>query len=334
MASPNLIEQATRRLAQLQRSGVKPSGLLIGGIRHPAVASDQTTAAPRTTSVGDEPAVRASVPSVTIDLRAISAAGFVTPDAPRSALQEQYRAIKRRLIQNAVGQGAATPVRGNLVMVTSALPGEGKTYTSINLAMSIAAERDCTVMLVDADVANPSIFRTLRISGEVPTPNGTPSPGLLDVLEGKAALSEAVLRTNVEKLTLLPAGGYHPHATELLASDGMRLLLEDMATRYPDRIVVFDSPPLLPTTEAAALAAHMGQIVIVVQADKTLRKEVESALAAIDSCPLRWLLLNQARGASGAAYGGYGYGYGSAARRHEYGAQTDSARESVQKESS
>jgi Mrp family chromosome partitioning ATPase len=136
-------------------------------------------------------------------------------------------------------------------------------------------------------------------------PNG---PGLLDlVLDDSLDMSSVLLKTNVEKLTILPSGTPHPRATELLASDAMVRLLEDMAARYPDRIIVFDSPPLLITTESRVLATHMGQVVIVVHAGKTLQSEVKQALATIDSCPVKLLLLNRA---SSLFKGGYGYSYG------------------------
>jgi len=176
--------------------------------------------------------------------------------------------------------------------------------------MSIAAELDHTVMLVDADVARPSVLRTLGLA---------PSPGLLDVLKGEAEFADVLLRTNVDKLSVLPAGSYHRQATELLASEAMNRLLDDMATRYRDRIIIFDSPPLLLTTEARVLATHMGQIVMVVQAGRTSQADVQHALSTIESCPVRMLVLNRAA-AEGAGtygyggYGGYGYGYG-----HGYG---------------
>ena len=185
-------------------------------------------------------------------------------------------------------------------MVTSSLAGEGKSYTSVNLAMSIAAELDNTVMLVDADVARPSVLKMLGLP---------PSPGLLDLLEGTADMSSVLLRTNIDKLTVLPSGTPHGRATELLASEAMRLLLEDMAERYPDRIIIFDSPPLLLTTEARVLATQMGQIVMVVQAGKTLRSDVIRALSTIDACPVRMLLLNKSQTETVSGYG-YGYGYG------------------------
>jgi exopolysaccharide/PEP-CTERM locus tyrosine autokinase len=245
---------------------------------------------------------------VDLDFGALVAMGLLAPGAPRSRVADQYRVIKRPLIKNAVGKGAATLNHANLIMVTSALAGEGKSFTSLNLAMSIAAEFDHTVMLVDADVARPSLLRMLGLP---------PGPGLLDVLEGRLDLSDVLLRSNIDKLTLLPSGTPQPRATELLASESMRQLLDDMARRYPDRIIIFDSPPLLLTTESRVLATQMGQILMVVHAEQTPQGAVQQALATIESCPLKMLLLNQSRGDETGAYGynygygeGYGYGYG------------------------
>jgi exopolysaccharide/PEP-CTERM locus tyrosine autokinase len=254
------------------------------------------------------PAVSAPRPVVTtsrrvdLDLPRLAALNFVTPGSPRSRIADQYRVIKRPLIANALGKGAAPVAHGNRIMITSSLPGEGKTFTAVNLALSIAAELDTTVMLVDADVGRPSVLKTLGLA---------PGPGLLDVLEGRATMPEVLLRTNVDKLTLLSAGTLHDRATEVLASDGMHTLLQEVAQRYDDRIIIFDSPPLLLTTEARALAAHMGQIIVVVQAGHTSQSDVQTALATIEFCPVKLLLLNQARGSKLDAYAtGYKYGYG------------------------
>jgi protein-tyrosine kinase len=131
------------------------------------------------------------------------------------------------------------------------------------------------------------------------------------VLDGRADMSSVLLKTNIDKLTLLPSGTQHARATELLASDAMTRLLDEMGRRYPDRIIIFDSPPLLLTTEARVLATHMGQVVVVVHAGKTLQADVQSALATIEICPVRMLLLNRAEAAAEGSYGyGYGYGYG------------------------
>jgi protein-tyrosine kinase len=197
---------------------------------------------------------------------------------------------------------------GNLIMVTSSLPGEGKSFTAINLALSLAMEVDYTVMLVDADVARPSVMRVLDL------PQGQ---GLLDLLvDDQVEMSQVLLRTNVDNLTLLPSGSPRDSATELLASSAMTRLIEEIGNRYPDRIIIFDSPPLLLTTESRVLATHMGQIVMVVQAEKTLQAQVKHALSTIEACPVKLMVLNQARSSEQDVYGygqGYGYGYGEGA---------------------
>jgi exopolysaccharide/PEP-CTERM locus tyrosine autokinase len=186
-------------------------------------------------------------------------------------------------------------------MVTSSLPGEGKSFTAINLAMSIAMELDRTVLLVDADVARPSLPGVLGLPEQ---------KGLLDVLQDKSLkLGDVLLKTNVDKLTILTAGTRDTHATELLASEAMGRLLNEMARRYSDRVIIFDSPPLLVTTEARVLATRMGQIVFVVRAEETPQNAVKEALGAIEACPVKLMVLNQARNVENMAYG-YEYGYG------------------------
>ena len=308
----SLIEQAAQRLEQLRRAGVDLPSSAENSVApsapqppgpHPARPAPTLAPVER-----PEPAVLRSpgklmANRVELDLDALSAAGIVCPDAPPSQLADEYRVIKRPLIDNAMGKGAARIKDGNLIMITSALPGEGKTFTAVNLAMSIAMELDHTVMLVDADVARSTLMKVLGLA---------PARGLLDVLVDESIdLSQVLLRTNIEKLTILPSGTPHPRATELLASAAMLRLLEDMANRYADRIIIFDSPPVMVTTEARALASHMGQVVVVVKAEGTARADVMHALATLEACPVRLMLLNQARSLAqdGFAYG-YGYGYG------------------------
>lgn len=289
----SLIEQAAERLEQLRQAGAEMPAA-------PQVAQAVDAAQRPVSEV--QPALLSR--RVDIDLEALAAAGIVSPHAPRSQIADQFRVIKRPLINNAMGKGASVIAHGNLIMVTSALAGEGKTFTAINLAMSMATELDYTVMLVDADVARPSVMKVLGLSE---------GPGLLDLVLGESSdMSGMLLKTNIDKLTILPAGTPHARATELLASDAMIRLLDEMANRYPDRIIIFDSPPLLLTTEARALASHMGQVVVVVQAGRTLQSEVRHALATIEACPVKLMLLNQARAVSREGYEyGYGYGYGS-----------------------
>ena len=307
----SLIEQAAKRLEELRRTGVEVPDMASGAAvsdATPASAIEKASAhlhataplrrEPDTRSGTAGPAIaQADAPApdrgqrVHLDLARLAAAGIVTPDAPRSQMADEYRVIKRPLITNATGKGAAPIRNGNLIMVTSALPGEGKSFTAINLAMSIAMELDHTVLLVDADVARPSVPQMIGLP---------PSRGLLDVLVDDVDLGEVMLKTDVEKLSILTSGSPHARATELLASDAMNRLLEDMARRYADRIIIFDSPPLLVTTESRVLATHMGQIVIVVEAQRTQQSAVKQALATIESCPVKMMLLNKGRAASSA----------------------------------
>lgn len=239
--------------------------------------------------------------SVDLDLRKLGKAGMVTPDAERSAIAEEFRAIKRSLLMQAFQPPKVASRPNNLIMVTSSVPGEGKTFCAINLAISIAMERDRTVLLVDADVARPSVLRQLGLA---------PEAGLMDLLlEPQMELGDVLLQTNVDKFRILPAGTPHRHATELLASQAMSKLLNELATRYPDRIVIFDSPPLLPTSEARVLAHQMGQIVMVVEAEKTTQRTLTSSLRHLENCPSVSLLYNKANAFSGDEAYGYYYHY-------------------------
>jgi exopolysaccharide/PEP-CTERM locus tyrosine autokinase len=182
-------------------------------------------------------------------------------------------------------------------MVTSALPGEGKTFTAVNLAMSIAAEFNNTVLLIDGDVAHPTLPNLLGVPSE---------PGLLDLLTRDGVdVSDALVRTNVDKLTVMPAGARQRRATELLASEQMATLLRELSSRYADRIIIFDSPPLLATTEARVLATHMGQIVMVVAADATSQNAVSHALQTVESCEIVMMVLNKASRTDVGTYYGY-----------------------------
>ena len=211
---------------------------------------------------------------------------------------DEYRRIKRPLLDNAFGQGEIAVDRGNLIMVTSSIPGEGKTFTSINLALSMAMERNNTVLLVDADVAKSDVSRFYGLEMQ---------SGLMDLLlDDQLDVSQVLVRTDLPNLSVLPAGRRHSHATELLASNKMSHLVNEMADRYPDRILIFDSPPLLVTTEAQVLTGLMGQVVVVAAAGHTSQQIVGETLATIDSSKAIGLVLNKTRKFSHAnLYGGY-----------------------------
>ena len=234
----SIIEQAIERMAHLKRAGVDIGEEPAAAPEAPPAAAPVLAPAPAAVPVAAVPpagevaapvqvASGTSIDSsryVELDLARLDGMGLVVPSAPRSQIAEEFRVIKRPILANAHGKGAAPVDNGNLIMVTSSVPGEGKSFNSINLAMSIAMELDNRVLLVDADVARPSILNLLGLP---------PAKGLMDVLlDEDVGLPDVLLRTNVEKLTLLPAGMPHKNATELLASGAMRSLLVELAHRY------------------------------------------------------------------------------------------------------
>lgn len=239
--------------------------------------------------------------AVEINFAQLEEQGMLFPNSANNRLAEEYRAIKRPLLNNAFGKTAENIAHGNLIMVSSALPGEGKTFSTINLAMSMASELDRTVLMVEADVAKPAVCKYLGIPEQ--------EKGLIDYLEDPSiGLSNIILRTSVPKLSILPAGRYHPQATELLASANMQQLMDELSSRYPDRVVLFDSPPLLITSEAVTLSELMGQLVLVVESGKTQQAVVKDALAKLDPNLVIGVLLNKIEGKGGPGYGYYGYG--------------------------
>lgn len=304
------IERAAKRLEELRRAGVdisavtpeeKPAPLPedIGDvvtIRIPQAAGEgraQVMPQAAETSAAHDRRSR----EVELDLRRMSRSNLLVPGEPRSQLEEEFRIIKRPLLENVRGQTAVRPHRANLIMVTSAIPGEGKTQTAINLATSIAMELDHTVLLVEADVLRPSVLERVGVSAQ---------KGLLDLLSNKSLeLSDVLLKTNIPKLTLLPAGTASSRSTELLASTAMDDLLEELASKYADRVIIFDTPPLLSTTESRVLASHMGQVVMVVESGKTPISSVQQAFATVESHPVVLSMLNKYRGPKGKNTYGY-----------------------------
>jgi protein-tyrosine kinase len=269
----------------LEAPAVKPAAA-------PAAAPAAPAAAPSAGPLGNN--------AVELDLERMRKMGLVTAAGGRTALLEEFRIIKRPLLQRAFAERAPGDKPANLIMVTSSVPGEGKTWCSINLAMSIAMELDHTVLLVEADVARPSVLRTLGLPNQ---------RGLMDVLaDDKLDVADVMLRTNVDTLSILPAGTSTARSTELLASSGMSSLLAEIATRYPDRVVIFDSPPLLLTSEARVLASHMGQIAVVVEAEATTQHAVLEALGKLEGCSNVNLIYNKTRDFPGIdeTYGYYG----------------------------
>lgn len=303
----SFVEKALKRLKQ-QELEMAP----LGEFRHVAPLASTAAAAAASSLDGDE-AGPDSIPAaarrgghgrhVAVDRSRLREEGFLAPEKYQRQMADEYRRIKRPLIANAFGIGVPALENGNLVLVTSALAGEGKTHTCLNLALSLSTERDRTVLLVDGDVPKPHISRLLGVVEQ---------PGLLDALgENPPPLEELIIGTDIPRLSVLPAGRWKEDATELLSSDRMRALCRELGDRYPDRIVLFDSSPLLAATEAQAIAAVVGQVVLVIAENTTARADVASALSLLDEQKPINAILNKSRQRSGGYhYGGYGYGYG------------------------
>ena len=204
--------------------------------------------------------------------------GFITPKVRRSRISEEFRLIKRRLMQRMSlsakkkrEQNPEQGTRNHVILVTSARPSEGKSFVAMNLALSIIFDEGLNVMLVDGDVARPSMSKILGLRNDL--------PGLTDLLlDEEASLPDVLLREHEHPLTYLAAGAMVASATDLFAGERMETLVADMAERYADRIIIFDGPPLLASTEPVALAEHVGQVVMVVDAERTSRSAVDSAL--------------------------------------------------------
>ncbi|MEM6640224.1 MAG: XrtA-associated tyrosine autokinase [Pseudomonadota bacterium] len=240
-----------------------------------------------------------------LDFEQLREASIVPPEDLAPNLANEFRRIKRPLLKTAFGKSGDAIEQGNLIMLCSALSGEGKTFTSMNLAMSVALERERTVLLIDADVAKPHISTALGLRK---------NKGLMDLLVDRTLdISEVLVQTDMPGLRVLPAGTQHEYATELLASERMEELMAEIAGRYRNRTVILDSPPLLQTSEAQVLTGLVGQVVVVVHAGATPQSAVESALELIDPSKYVSLILNKSRIQTGgdSYYGSYyGQQYG------------------------
>ncbi len=311
----SIIEQAARRLEELQRAGVAVPWAAAGASegepllqRQPhsrqdpqprsdtrAKLTDASAAAVRalrrvdTAPTRPPPVVPVPRPAVararvTLDLDHLRRAGWLEAANPQSTLAEEFRQLKRPLLR-AARSAHAGDGRLSMIMITSACAGEGKTFTAINLAMSMALEIDTSVLLVDADVVRADVPRQLGFEAD---------KGLLDLLvDPHLAWRDLVLETNVPKLSILPAGTRSGVSTELLASDAMESLLLSMSATGGERIVIFDAPPLLVTSEARTLASRVGQLLLVVEAYATPRRAVAQALTELEGCAHVMSMLNR-----------------------------------------
>jgi len=213
--------------------------------------------------------------------------GFLTEDDLNTKQAEEYRLIKRPLLMNAFGKGAVSIDKGNIITILSALPGEGKTFTAMNLAISLAMERNTTILLIDADVTKPSLTKIFNMHSQ---------PGLLDLLmDENMDIGDVISRTNIPKLRFIPAGKQNEHAAELLASKRMKEFVDEVSERYHDRIILLDAPPMLATSHSSILAQLAGQVLLVVESGMTLHDKIIEALSFVDNEKVVGLVLNKSR---------------------------------------
>ena len=299
----SIIERAAQRLTTAappapveERDKTGPAPASTDNQSHKGLTERHSTgASERASKVESSTAQR-----ITLDLDLLAERGFLTPESMNSRLGDETRLVKRAVLSQA---RASDSDYANVVVVTSAWPAEGKTFTAINLAMSLAVERDLHVLLVDADLAKPSILKTLGITAKT---------GLIDLLENpQTDVGDVIMRTNVPKLSIIGPGRPHDMSMELLASKRMQAVAGEISERYADRVIIFDSPPVLASTEATVMVDFAGQIIFVVEAERTRREAIEEAMSILgDACPIR-LVLNKTReliGGHTSKYYNYSYG--------------------------
>ena len=246
---------------------------------------------------------RAGGRTASIDRAALVAAGYILPGAPATGLAEEARLIKRQLLATIERRVSLPEEKRRSILVTSAQAGDGKSFCSINLALSLAGERGLEVLLVDGDFAKPDAFSLLGIE---------PGPGLVDLLADPSLDPEdLVVRTDVAGLSVLPSGRQEHGVPELLASDRTREVLARLIAADQRRIILLDSPPALMASPATVLAGHVGQVLVVVRADRTTEADLRETIGLLSGCDHVALILNGAAiTVSGRNFGGYdGYGH-------------------------
>lgn len=280
----NIVEKAAEKLKALQPERPLPPEIEdVPLTLHVAPAVERLQERMRT---ADQPTDVA--PLWHIDQKALQRAGLLPlEDEAVGRLADEVRRVKRPLLDNASGKSAKPPAFGSRIMVTSAVPGEGKTFTAVNLALGLAREPDFEVLLVDGDVPKSDITRVLGLED---------SPGLMDVLaDERHKPADIIVRTDVPNLLVAPAGKRHPLTSELFGGRRMEYVLAELGGHDRQRLVIFDSAPLLATPESQVLASHMGQVILVVSAGHTRQHEVATALEGLNDSQYVGLILNMSR---------------------------------------
>lgn len=296
----NTIEKALLKQKKEAQKKTKSTDTVI--LDEPISEQSKSVKIEATSALIDQEANRqASLPEFEIDLERLSQKGHISLDGERKQINEEYREIKRKLLANAFGSLAKTLHNPNIIMVSSSRPSEGKTFTATNLALSIASEQDKTVLLVDADVLKPNVLNTLGLERR---------KGLMEYLTGEVNdISQVLYPTNIDKLKIIPAGRSHHLSTEMLASKKMHETVDEFANRYPDRIVIFDTPPLIGINESAILANFAGQAVVVVEEGKAKLNDVKMSVERLNPDMAIGFVVNKSvhNDTDGSGYYGYYY---------------------------
>lgn len=236
-----------------------------------------------------------------INLAVLERAGMVDWSKGRSRASEEFRIVQSQIVRSAFAPDPAAGGLANLVMVTSARPGEGKSFASVNLAMSIARQRDREVLLVDTDSKEQSLGLSLGLVGV---------PGLLDLaIDPRLNADDVIVPTEFERLAVLPIGTQPEKSAELFATRQMARLIRELGRRFADRVVILDAAPCLSSSDPSTLAPIVGQVVLVVEAERTQRAEVEAALDLIQVCPAISLLLNKVQVTASHTFGAHASHY-------------------------
>jgi len=245
---------------------------------------------------------RPTQPLLTLNYHRLQAAGFITPSSPRSSNTEEFRVIKRQLLKTAFNEDRSRrTTRSNVLMVTSSIPGEGKTFISMNLAMSLSMERDLHLLLVDTDTHRHGLSTLVGADQQ-------DNVGLVDLmLNPKLEIRDILLRTNLPNLSFIPSGRPHPQGVELLSSQEMVAVMDELAQRYPDRLIIIDTPPLLACTDGVALSSLVGHAIIVVSKDVTAKRQLNQTLEMLEGCENISCIMNMDN--SHQRFSDYAYGY-------------------------
>ncbi len=283
----SLVEQAIARMKN--QAGAAKLKVADAAAKLPPIAVIEPTSDPK------------SAKRLVLDTTAMRTRGYLPEEGKDRQFADHFRRIKRPLVDKALA-GEAEAGDPRVIMITSALPGDGKTFTSINLALSMALERDISVLLMDCDVAKRHVSEIVGLKEEA---------GLLDALMDESMdIESLVVQTNMRGLSILPAGRRVEATAELLSSNRMRQIIAHLFARNPRRVLLLDSPPLLITNEGRTLVKNAGQVVLVVRAGYTARHAVQDAVALFDPQQAGGIILNHVAVSGGEGYYGYG-SYGS-----------------------